>query len=187
MLNPIERLLRKLSTRSARALWLCVFAIYVHCFLEWLFFVTKPSYFALLTLQERLAAMAGAPLPFLAVLLPAALVGIALAAAFSRAAGARLNSFLVNAVPSFLIACVLLILIDNFTYTVFGFGITSLQNAARLMYAALFLGLFAGIQLWLLKREANSRATAAFGYAPTSSGFRWSRHLSSHSSPARRA
>jgi len=43
---------------------------------------------------------------------------------------------------SFLLTSLSIILIDNFTYTIFGFGIISTKRFSRLLYALLFIGLY---------------------------------------------
>ncbi len=120
-----------------------VFAAYLYVFLEWLFIVTKPSFFSAVALWQKfrifvftasglaLAALAGLGLLFLAGLL---LRG--------RAAQRALKNVGLAGV-ALIFAALELLLIDNFTYTLFGFGIVSTSGFTTLLYLVGFLLLWA--------------------------------------------
>jgi Sulfatase len=108
-----------------------VAAIVYLCF-EWLFFVTKPSATAGLTFGAQLLVLLKSPQP---ILLPLLAVQ-AVASLMSLVAYPRLRGLAVA--PAAVISGVLLlILIDNFTYTVFGFGMLTAGEPLRIVYAAL--------------------------------------------------
>ncbi len=107
-------------------------AAVVYLFFEWLFFVTKPSPTAGLPLGEQLLVLLRSPRPLVLPLL-------------AVQAGASLVAFVgyprlraVAVIPASLVGGVLLlVLADNFTYTVFGFGILTAGEWLRIAYAGL--------------------------------------------------
>jgi hypothetical protein len=99
---------------------------------EWLFIVTKPSATAGLDFGTRLRVLAESPLRWL---LP--LAGFqAVASLVSILAYPRVR-FLGVVPAAVVLGGLMLLLIDNFTYTVFGFGILASGELLRITYAAL--------------------------------------------------
>jgi hypothetical protein len=107
--------------------------------MEWVFFVTKPSFMSGMSLwvQSRifiLSSLGWAILPLLLILL----FGI-IARVVHRE---PVTQFLVAAVimiPSLIVSSLILLLVDNFTYTVLQFGIVSTERLSRAAYGFLFL------------------------------------------------
>ncbi len=148
---------------------LTTLAVFFAVFMEWLFFATQQSFLSALGLGEQLRALGVAALPPLA----AGLVLVTIAAALSfysrRAAG-----ILGRSVPALVLTASFLLLADNFTHTVFHFGIYSLRGYARFLYtpvlAALALAawrLVRGCEAALLRRRGLRAAAAAAGVALT--------------------
>jgi arylsulfatase A-like enzyme len=99
--------------------------------LEWLFFVTKPSALASLPRATQLDVLARSPLPALWI----ALAIQAVASAVSVVLFPRFRG--VAVAPAATVAgALILLLLDNFTYTIFGFGVMTSAGAVRLVYAA---------------------------------------------------
>ena len=115
-----------------------------YLFSEWLFVITKPSPTSALPFSSQLIVLLESPLPallpFLAVQAAASLLS---AIAYPRVRGIALVP--AAGVCGFL----LLVLIDNFTYTVFGFGIARSDEIFRVAYTML-LCLLAAIAGWKL-------------------------------------
>lgn len=111
-------------------------------FFEWLFFVTKPSVLAELPLGRQIAVLVESPAPLVLPL-------VALQAVASLASIAwypRIRA--VTLIPSTAIGGLLLfVLVDNFTYTVFGFGVLTVGLTLRGIYVALLLALM-GLVGW---------------------------------------
>ncbi len=105
---------------------------------EWVFFVTKPSPLAGLPLTTELAVLLRSPLNILLPLLCVqAIVSVA-----SGLGSPHLRWLAI--VPGAMVGGVLLLqLIDNFTYTLFGFGVLTVGLSFRLIYAALLFALVA--------------------------------------------
>jgi hypothetical protein len=128
--------------------------VYCHVLLEWLFFVTKPSFLSAMLLPDQLgvlfASALGYTLTCVALLLPAALLG-ALKEPRAQSGAAALR----NAVPAAILAALAFIAIDNFTYSLFEFGVVSTAGIWRSAYALLFLGLF----FWSYRQAAREIAS----------------------------
>lgn len=126
-------------------------AIFFFIFMEWLFFVTKPSFMDFIPFLTKLGILL---LPGL-LLAAACLPPLALLFAAGRLPGLRkLNRAFLAAgalLPAAFLAFTALMMIDNFTYTVFKFGIVHSQGIGRGVYAALFLALFAASARWIIR------------------------------------
>ncbi|MFN2442231.1 MAG: sulfatase-like hydrolase/transferase [Thermoanaerobaculia bacterium] len=105
-------------------------ALYLYFAFEWLFLVTGASPLAAQPFGTQLRALAGAPIPMLAPLL-----GVQLLLSVISVLHHRLRHFAV--IPGAIILGVIaLMLIDNFTYTLTGFGIVKTGPIMRLFYVA---------------------------------------------------
>ncbi len=106
-----------------------------YVFMEWLFFVTKESSLSSLSIWEALEVLLVAA-GILSILVVAAL-GILLGlGVLARALGGeKLFQAVGTLVPAAVLAVTALIMADNFTYTVFGFGVVTTHGLWRLAYA----------------------------------------------------
>ena len=108
----------------------------VYAAFEWLFLVTKPSSLAVLPFATQLSVLAHAPMPTVWPLLGIQLI----ASGLSLLAFPRLRALAV--LPAALIGgALLLVLVDNFTYTLLGVGVLTSDGPWRVAYAAVFAGL----------------------------------------------
>jgi arylsulfatase A-like enzyme len=106
--------------------------------MEWLFFVTKPSFMSGMSLWDQirillLSAFGSAILPLLLIVL----LGI-LAYVFQNDTVSRFLIAVAIFVPALVLSALILLLVDNFTYTVFEFGIVSTERLSRAGYGFLF-------------------------------------------------
>jgi arylsulfatase A-like enzyme len=118
--------------------------------MEWLFFATKPSFLSLHPWFERVVVFfTGVWLFLLAtLLLHAAMCG----AAWLLGRSARFNlasSTCLHVVPAIIIGSLVIMLIDNFTYTVFRWGIVKTNLYTIPVYWVLFLVIF----IFMLRRK----------------------------------
>ncbi|MBV6394631.1 MAG: hypothetical protein HFACDABA_00197 [Anaerolineales bacterium] len=112
--------------------------------MEWVFFVTKPSALSLLSLAEKIRVL-------FAACGMIALAGMLLLAILCLPALLTKNEKLVPLAclaPAFLLSVNALILFDNFTYTVFKFGIATSENLWRIPYLVGFILFLA----WMTRR-----------------------------------
>jgi arylsulfatase A-like enzyme len=116
---------------------------YFYVFMEWLFFVTKPSSLSILSPLEAmlvLAVTAGiVALPLLGILLILFLPAWLARHSIWTERLPRIASI----VPALVLSITALVMFDNFTYTVFKFGIVTTVGPWRALYAIGF-----GVVLW---------------------------------------
>ncbi len=133
-------------------------AVYFLFFMEWLFHVTKPSFFSVLDSLQALTVLFVAPVPYLLL--------TSIAMAVLRAAGSAPSPsravLLVHAcIPALILTATLILMIDNFTYTITGFGVATVRSPWRLLYGIFFLGLLG----WVVRRTAGRLGTDEPGLA----------------------
>jgi hypothetical protein len=131
-----------------------VFSAYLYVFSEWLFFATKPSMFSVLGPADQAAVAAIAPLFLVLPALAALLVLGAAGWLLRRWLGAPGRILLV--VPALALTATEILLVENFTYTLFGFNVGSFSGVGRFVYLSVFLFLF-GWTLRALVQLARSR------------------------------
>jgi arylsulfatase A-like enzyme len=137
---------QKQSTLSVKYSWRSLFeaafvVAYLYVFLEWVFIVTKPSFFVAVSLWQKLriflftaSLLAGAMLAGMALL-------FLLAGLFRWPAIQNILKRLGVLGIAFILASLGLLLVDNFTYTIFQFGIISTRGFTTLLYLIGFLAL----------------------------------------------
>jgi hypothetical protein len=119
--------------------------------MEWLFFVTKPSFMSGMSIGREigilmLSALGLGFFPLLFVFL----LGVA-DRSFQNKAETRFLLAIGSTVPTLILSTLVLLLIDNFTYTVFRVGVVSTERFPRAGYALLFIGIAACIYGWITR------------------------------------
>jgi len=134
--------------------------IYLYVFMEWLFFVTKPSFLSVYPLLTRGLAIFISVWPFLilALFLHACVCVLGwLLSSYGTTCVA--SSLAVRVVPALIVSALTIILIDNFTYTAFHWGIVKTNIYTIPLYWAIFLGSFL---LMIARRVEPSRRLSIF-------------------------
>ncbi|RJP55582.1 MAG: hypothetical protein C4583_00415 [Anaerolineaceae bacterium] len=111
---------------------------FFYALMEWIFFVTKPSALSLLSLFEkvRILFVTGGTIALAALIV---LFSLLVPSLFTRDTAQRRLAYLACLVPAFIASVNALILFDNFTYTVFKFGIATATGNWRIPYLVGFL------------------------------------------------
>lgn len=128
------------SSLSWIYLYLITFlATYLYVFNEWLFAVTKPSFISGLAITQQFEIFLAisallASICFL-VLLPLALLSLPPRLRKYRDILIKLDGIL----PAVIIAALILVVVDNFTYTVFKWGIVLTEGWNRILYGFGFI------------------------------------------------
>jgi hypothetical protein len=122
---------------GARAV-LCAF---VFVFQEWLFLATKPSFLTTWPVADRIVSLFAAAMPFMLGVLALHALACLLAAIASRSGHERLAGAMLRVVPSLAVAAIGLMLVDNFTYTMFGWSVARSTIATIPLYWALVLAI----------------------------------------------
>ena len=139
---------KKDPNAEPRSDWIALAAISVlvgfgYVFLEWLFVATKPSFMSSLPWGQRLHLLLEAGLPFMVFALVPCLIAGALAHAVRVRWVRRGLVILAAMVPGLMIAVLATLMFDNFTLTVFDFGIRGASGHRKWFYDFVFLAVFA--------------------------------------------
>lgn len=131
---------------------LCVFG---YVFMEWLFFATKPSFLTPLSVLESVAILLATNAIVIGLALPTSCVfvtlGIGLSRMSSAAPAVASGRTLTVLVPSLALVALAILLVDNFTYTLFGFNIGSATGPFRFIYTAAYAVVLVSIVKQLIK------------------------------------
>ena len=117
-------------------------AVFLYSFMEWLFYVTKPSFLSLESWPGKSSTLIVSAIFISAGL---AIISSMIFLLTKIISNRRLRIFLRNLFPAFILASLSLLLIDNFTYTLFGFGISTSETISRAIYLVVFICL---LVLW---------------------------------------
>ncbi len=120
-----------------------ILGLFLFLSLEWLFMVTKPSFFSALSWFERLRVLFAA----LGVLLFPVLCLFILLVPVSRLAPWPHWRWTAALIPAVTLACTVLLLVDNFTYTLFDVGVKTIEPHWSGIYVLLLLTV-AAIVFW---------------------------------------
>lgn len=144
-----------------KTLFLTVSAIYLYVLMEWIFFATKPSFMSTMNTGQDIKVFL---LTIFSLGIPG-IIAIFSIQAVSRLGGKKfetIGTWLGSTIPVLISTALAIILIDNFTYTVFGFGIVSTSGIWRSLYAILFVGLFIAFFRSAIKFIRSSTGTPQF-------------------------
>lgn len=108
---------------------------YLYAFMEWLFLVTMPSFMDIMSLPQKLAILVLAGLVIAAIGLLALLIAFVVDMVLLFFKITRRFVFAGVLVPAGILAGLSLLLFDNFTYTLFKFGVVSSAGPWRGAYA----------------------------------------------------
>ncbi len=130
------------SFRLLNVTVITVMVLFVYVFMEWIFLVTKPSFMSPIGFFEQLSIF------FIAASLLITIYLIVMGGIWllSQIEIDLLRNLLISLsffIPGFIAAFLILLLIDNFTYTIFRVGIVSSNGVFRAFYGVLFLVLIA--------------------------------------------
>lgn len=116
-----------------------ILAAYIYILMEWLFFATKPSFLNGMNFYENMAVMlVSGGMTALVFGIPVALL-LTGYVFLNKHSLAKVIFYIAALLPAFLLSSLMLILIDNFTYTVFKFGIVTAAGGWKGLYGVFFL------------------------------------------------
>jgi hypothetical protein len=127
-------LLREKSELLVRAISRAVLVSFFYVLMEWIFFITKPSFMDVMTLGQKIGVLfiAGLAVSLLIVILTTIIFCLdALFSSFQT----TFEDFIYYTPAALLAVGSVLLLFDNFTYTVFQFGVSTVSSPLRIIYA----------------------------------------------------
>ena len=136
---------------------LAVVSVYAYAMMEWLFYVTKPSFMDLLQWHEKLQILFVSPLPWVLVALLATIIGLSIGALLPRSWKSAGYANLGVLGGAAILTILAILIIDNFTWTLFNYGIASTKNYQTVIFLGLILLGFITIMLWLSRMAHAGR------------------------------
>lgn len=139
----------------------CILAAYACLLLEWAFFVTKASFFSAAAGGDQIFGLLVPPLVPATFSVFVVLCLWLLSRGCSRFLSSSMFFAVACLVPALLLACTMLLAVDNFSYTVFQFGVIKSRGVYRYLYALLFLGfmLYVASRLFTYRRNAVTESS----------------------------
>jgi arylsulfatase A-like enzyme len=137
----IKTLYANISYSSFGLFAATIFASFFYVFMEWLFIITKPSYMTVSTFFEKINIFlfTGSILSGICLLV---LTPVWITKTFvSSNKYIKITNIIAIFIPTIILTSLSLMLIDNFTYTVFKLGIINSSGITRLFYTVLFVAL----------------------------------------------
>ena len=131
-------------------------SVIVYSFSEWIFIITKPSFLNQVPFFGKLFIL-GFSISFIYTGCLILLLFLALLERLFYPRGSMLCKLIGLFIPTFLVTSLLLMLFDNFTYTVFRFGVVS-TNFWRIGYIVALLVLFYYLLLAILQKTVELTA-----------------------------
>ena len=139
--GPIAPMIKRKSKLLLSVIRQAVFVSFFFVSMEWLFFTTKSSFMDLLSFGQKLAVLFDSSFFLWIAIVLFILVIFVLDFVSSITITPILN--IMYCIPSaFVLAGSALLLFDNFTYTVFGFGVSSATSWIRVIYGIGFIVAF---------------------------------------------
>lgn len=131
---------------------------YFYYLMEWLFFLSRPSMLSYLTLTENLTLLFNAPLPLILIALPAVSVMSLLPVIFSIKKGfiKVVVGKLPYVIPAMILTFTAFLMLDNFSYTMFGLASHSASTLASQSYYWIMITLFLIYFMGKLAHENSS-------------------------------
>jgi len=114
---------------------------FLYAFMEWFFFVTKQSFMDILGFGNKIQIFLLTGL-VLALITTAVIILIFISDFIFSFLMTSFHTSVYFLPIAFVLSCLGLILLDNFTYTVFGFGVVSAKTPGRIIYALAFIFTF---------------------------------------------
>lgn len=117
---------------------------YFYYLMEWLFFLSRPSMLSYLTLTENLTLLFNSPLPLILIALPVVSIMSLLPVIFSiKKGGVRvIVGKLPYVIPAIILSFTAFLMLDNFSYTMFGIASHSASTLASQSYYWMMIALF---------------------------------------------
>ena len=150
------------STKLTYVFFHAIISVYIFVFMDWLFYVTKISFFDATSLLEKLRVLAISPLffvIFLSILFLLCILPINLIK--NRIIFTSISSIL-SIIPPLICSIVLILLIENFTYTIFGVSMEKFGWPGRIVYAILFMAIFANIYVRYVRHIRDLKTKLRF-------------------------
>jgi len=149
--DPLQIQFKNRTTLWKHLFTLTILAVFLYVFMEWLFYATMPSFMNFMSVATKIEIflLSGLGVSIFCLVILAGFFLVDLLAIFAHFS--RLTTYIGAALPALILSALAFILLDNFTYSVFGFGISTSAGFWRAGYALLFIALCTYFYLQALK------------------------------------
>lgn len=148
--NKVSIFSTLISSNWGKLFFLAVSTSYLYVFMEWLFIITKPSFMDAVSLFKKFEILLISSLTVSVILFPFILFLFCLSRFPGKLRHNRVFLWLGGIIPALLLAGMMLLLLDNFTYTVFKTGIVTSVGLRRGLYGGVLVALFINFYRWVL-------------------------------------
>ena len=121
-------------------LWICFISGILFVFMEWLFFITKPSFLSTSPFIEKIGVLVVTSILLVALLLLLSIPALIISSIFLKQI--MVFAYILAIIPAAVLALLALLLIDNFSYTVFKYGIVDSHTTMKGVYLGIWILLF---------------------------------------------
>ena len=139
------------STFWKRLFIITILSSFFYIFMEWLFFVTMPSFMSMMNVQDKALIFFISGFICAVFSLAFLLVFIIIECLAIIAHVAKFTKYLGLLIPTFVVSGLILLLIDNFTYTLFKFGVSTSTGIGRGLYGVAFVLLYVYIYYRMMR------------------------------------
>jgi glucan phosphoethanolaminetransferase (alkaline phosphatase superfamily) len=146
-----------------RLFTLTILACYLYVLMEWIFFATMPSFMAILPFLTKVEIflISGFGMALISLVLLVGIIILDIIASYFNLT--KITSLLAALLPTVILSALLLLLLDNFTYTLLKFGISTSTGFARLVYALMYIAIFIYVYYQILRFFSVARAHSPSG------------------------
>ncbi len=158
-LDSLWRQIRFEADYWKRLVTVSVLAAFLYVFMEWLFFVTMPSFMSVMSLGAKVEILfiSAWAVSLVCIALVAVIIVVdCLTMALHIPGIARFWGLLI---PTVILSALVLLLVDNFTYTIFKVGIISTSGVSRGVYTLVYI-LLVGFIYYRLMRLFGLKSTS---------------------------
>jgi arylsulfatase A-like enzyme len=161
ILSRWSQSLKNASRDCAVVAALSVLSVYFYFLMEWIFFATKPSFMSSLAAPEKFSALVIPPGLFCIAFLGGIALLRLVSGAIASVTDVVIFSRTAPILPALPLAASLFILVDNYTYTLFDYGVISSDGLARPLYGLWFLLLLLASYCFFYRRAHALEAAAS--------------------------
>lgn len=145
------------SVMHIKRLWWALFLLTLlttvfYVFMEWMFFITKPSFMDVMTIWKKVDVLFTTSFILIFFWLPFFLLLWGLSYLPGLSTKWYIFLYAAGLIPAAILSITTLLLLDNFTYTVFKYGVVSTSGFSRLLYALLIVVVLAMWFRWVIMR-----------------------------------
>ncbi len=129
--------------------------VLLYVFMDWLFIISQPSFMNALKFSDKVLILLNAAALLALICLLAFLPYLLLDRVLKGKSAKRVLRIVFTFLPAFVFTTMLLVLVDNYTYNLFDFGVVTSSGVVRGVYATVFVLVFIFLVTGIIKFANN--------------------------------